>query len=131
MFAIQKGRSKPVRISSKRCGNDKVAPVMVRDTVFARAGGEGKMPSLQPAGCRRYIAMRLRNSSAERLATRMTLFLLLWPEAMVTEDRGTFKSLAKNSMHASLARPSMGGEVRETLSATPTSPVMAFFFARG
>jgi len=28
----------------------------------------------------------------------MTLFLLLWPEAMVTEDCGTFKSLAKNAM---------------------------------
>jgi hypothetical protein len=89
------------------------------------------MSSLQPAGCRRYIAMRLRNSSAESLATRMTLFLLLWPEAMVTEDRGTFKSLAKNSMHASFARPSMGGVVKETLRASPISPVMAFFFARG
>ena len=44
MFAIQKGRSNPVRISSKRCENDKVAPVMLHDTVFARAGGEGKMP---------------------------------------------------------------------------------------
>src|ERR1700756_1324000 len=30
MFAIQKGRSNPVRISSKRCENDKVAPVDVR-----------------------------------------------------------------------------------------------------
>jgi hypothetical protein len=48
---------------------------------------------------------------------------------MVTEDRGTFKSFAKNSMQASLARPSMGAEVIESLSAPPNSPVMAFFLA--
>ena len=64
-------------------------------------------------------------------ATRMTLFRLLWPEAMVTEDRGTFKSFAKNSMQASLARPSTGGVVSETFRASPSSPVMAFFLARG
>jgi hypothetical protein len=50
---------------------------------------------------------------------------------MVTEDRGTFKSFAKNSMQASLARPSMGAEVKESFSASPCSPVMAFFLARG
>ncbi len=50
---------------------------------------------------------------------------------MVTEDRGTFKSFAKNSMHAESARPSIGGVVSETLSASPSSPVMAFLFARG
>jgi len=50
---------------------------------------------------------------------------------MVTEERGTFKSFAKNSTQASLARPSMGGAVRETLSASPSSPVIAFFLARG
>jgi hypothetical protein len=49
---------------------------------------------------------------------------------MVTEDRGTFKSFAKNSMQAWLARPSMGGAIRETFSASPSSPVMPFFFAR-
>jgi hypothetical protein len=31
---------------------------------------------------------------------------------MVTEDRGTFKSFAKNSMQASLALPSTGGGKR-------------------
>jgi hypothetical protein len=61
----------------------------------------------------------------------MTLFLLVWPEAMVTEDRGTFKSLAKNLMQASLARPSTGGVVSETFRVSPSSPVMAFFLARG
>jgi len=61
----------------------------------------------------------------------MTLFLLLWPEAMVTEDCGTFKSLAKNAMQASLARPSSGGAVRATFRASPSSPVIAFFLARG
>ena len=64
-------------------------------------------------------------------ATRITLFRLAWPEAMVTEDRGTFKSLAKNSMQASLARPSAGALVKETLSAWPSSPVIDVFFARG
>jgi len=34
-------------------------------------------------------------------------------------------------MQASLARPSVGGDVRDSLSASPSSPVMAFFFARG
>jgi len=63
--------------------------------------------------------------------TRITFWRLVWPEAMVTEQRGTFKRFAKNSMQASLARPSKGGEVKETLSALPSSPVMAFFLARG
>src|SRR5689334_10841449 len=61
----------------------------------------------------------------------MTLFRLPAPDAMVMEDLGTFKSFAKNSMQASLARPSMGGVVRESLMASPSSPVMAFFLARG
>jgi len=30
-----------------------------------------------------------------------------------------------------LARPSIGGAVRESFKASPTSPVIAFFFARG
>jgi len=64
-------------------------------------------------------------------ATRITLLRLVWPEVMVTEDRGTRKSFAKNSMQASLARPSTGGVVRETFNASPSSPVMAFFLARG
>jgi len=40
----------------------------------------------------------------------MTLFLLAWPEAMVTEDRGTFKSFAKNSMQAALALGRRSGQ---------------------
>jgi hypothetical protein len=43
-----------------------------------------------------------------------TILLLQWPDAMVTEECGTFKSLAKNSMQAwlgaGLARPSRGRE---------------------
>ena len=50
---------------------------------------------------------------------------------MVTEERGTFKSLAKNLMQAWLARPSTGGVVKETFSASPISPLMALFLARG
>jgi hypothetical protein len=60
----------------------------------------------------------------------MTLLRLLWPAAMVIEERGTSKSFAKNCTQASLARPSIGGAVSATLRAPPTSPVMAFFFAR-
>src|SRR5579862_8851421 len=61
----------------------------------------------------------------------MTLLRLVWPDAMVTELRDTFKSFAKNSMQASLALPSTGGEVKETFRASPSSPVMSFFFALG
>src|SRR5579863_2626632 len=61
----------------------------------------------------------------------MTLFRLVSPDAMVTEERGTAKRFAKNSMQASLARPSTGGAVRASFSASPTAPVMAFFLARG
>jgi hypothetical protein len=50
---------------------------------------------------------------------------------MVTEDRGTFKRFEKKSMQASLARPSTGGAVSETFNTSPTSPVTAFFLARG
>jgi len=34
-------------------------------------------------------------------------------------------------MQASLARPSTGGAVKTSFSASPTVPVMAFFLARG
>jgi hypothetical protein len=61
----------------------------------------------------------------------MTFLRLFWPDAMVTEERGTFKRFAKNSMQAWLARPSTGGVVRETLSASPSSPMTAFFRALG
>src|SRR5580692_1227275 len=113
MFATQKGRSNPVRISCKR--SEKLKSGSLRTAV-----------SLQL-----YLAILLRNSSAESLETRITFWRLVWPEAMVTEERGTFKRFAKNSMQASLARPSTGGEVKESLRAVPSSPVMAFFLARG
>jgi hypothetical protein len=63
--------------------------------------------------------------------TRITLLRLVRPDAIVTEEHGTFKRLAKNSMQASLARPSTGGAVRAILRAFPTSPVIAFFRALG
>ena len=34
-------------------------------------------------------------------------------------------------MQASLARPSTGGAVKDSLMASPSSPVIAFFLARG
>jgi hypothetical protein len=61
----------------------------------------------------------------------MTFLRLLWPEAIVTEDRGTFKSFAKKSMQASLALPSTGGAVKDNFSASATTPATAFFLARG
>ena len=54
----------------------------------------------------------------------------LSPAAMVTDERGTFKSMAKKSTQASLAFPSTGGAARATFSASPISPVRAFFRAR-
>jgi hypothetical protein len=76
-----------------------------------------------------YVAIRFLTSSAESPDTRITFRWLLWPEAMVTEERGTFKSFAKKSMQASFALPSIGGEVRETFSAPSSSPVIVFFLA--
>src|SRR5258708_28899924 len=75
--------------------------------------------------------MRSRTCWAVRPETRITLIRLVWPAAIVTEERGRFKSFAKNSMQASFALPSTGGAVRASFSASPTSPVMASFFARG
>jgi hypothetical protein len=77
------------------------------------------------------LPIRLRTSSAERRAMQITFWRLVWPEAMVTEDRGCFKSFAKNSMQALLARPSTGGEIRDSFSASPSSPVIAFFLVPG
>src|SRR5712692_3897115 len=77
------------------------------------------------------ISRRFLISSADSPATRITLFRLVWPAAIVTDERGTFKSFAKNSMQASLALPSTGGAVSATLRASPIWPVIAFFFARG
>jgi hypothetical protein len=50
---------------------------------------------------------------------------------MVIEERGNCKISAKNSMHASFARPSTGGAVKATLSASPNCPTTAFRRARG
>jgi hypothetical protein len=50
---------------------------------------------------------------------------------MVTEERGTSKIFAKNAMQASFARPSTGGAVKANFNASPNSPVIAFFLARG
>src|SRR5205807_9547683 len=74
---------------------------------------------------------RLRTSSTDNPATRSTLLRLPRPAAILIDERDTFKSFAKNSMQASLALPSTGGAVKETLSASPISPVMASLRARG
>ena len=74
---------------------------------------------------------RLFSSADDSPATRMTFLRLFSPEVMVTEERETFKRSAKNSMQASLAPPSTGGAVKDSFSASPTSPVIAFFLARG
>jgi hypothetical protein len=70
-------------------------------------------------------------SATDIPATRITFRRLLSPDAMVTDERGTSKKFAKNSMQASFARPSIGGAVKDNLRASPISPVMAFFLARG
>src|SRR5437868_4098620 len=74
---------------------------------------------------------RSQNCLAVTPATRTTLSRLRSPEAILTEERRTFKDLAKNSTHASLAAPFTGGAVMASLSAPPTSPVIEFVFARG
>ena len=105
MLATQKGRSNPVRISCKRSEKLKSGSL-----IAARA---------LPASLANAFLLRLlrhdRDFFAESPDTRITFVRLVWPEAMVTEDRGTFKSFAKNSMQASLARPSIGGAVRREL----------------
>src|SRR5882757_579573 len=117
MFATQKGRSNPVRISCNRSEKFNEHPVW-------RGHSCPRSDHVQ-------FVNRLRTSSAEIPATRIALFRLFKPEAMVTEERGTFKRFAKNSIQAWLAFPSTGGAVRDSLSASPTSPVIAFFLARG
>src|SRR5882724_2738013 len=64
-------------------------------------------------------------------AIRTTLFRLVSPLAMVTEERGIANNSAKNSITAWLALPSMGGAVIASFSAALTTPVMAFLRARG
>jgi hypothetical protein len=70
-------------------------------------------------------------SAAEIPTTRMILFRLVSPAPIITADRGTRRMSEKNSTHASLARPSTGGAVNATFSASPNSPTIAFRFARG
>jgi hypothetical protein len=84
----------------------------------------------RPCDGRIYFS-RFPTVSVEIPATRITFRRPLSPDAMVTDERETFKRFAKNSMQASLARLSTGGAVIESLSASPASPVMAFFLARG
>src|SRR5581483_6134743 len=74
---------------------------------------------------------RFRISGAARLLTKTTLFRLLSPEMIVTADFGSLRSAAKNSTQAAFARPSTGGAVSATLSASPSSPTIAFLRARG
>ena len=50
---------------------------------------------------------------------------------MVTDERATFKSSARNRMHASLARPSIGGAVTASFRAPSSSPRTWFFLAFG
>src|ERR1700727_2956000 len=69
--------------------------------------------------------------SAVTPTARITLFRLVSPAAIVTEERGRFKSFAKRSIQAALALPLVGEAVREIFSASPISPVIAFFLARG
>ena len=56
---------------------------------------------------------RSRNSSADTPTIRITFLRLFWPDAMVTEERATFKRFARNSTQASLARPSTAGRQRQ------------------
>ncbi len=44
--------------------------------------------------------------AADSPATQITFVRLRLPDAMVTEERGTFKRFAKNSIPAALALPS-------------------------
>ena len=125
ILATQNGRSNPVRISWKRSEKVNEFFQIVQCSV-ARA------PSLSRSMISRtLIPIRFRTSSADSPATRTTFLRLLSPDAMVTEERGTFKRFAKNSMQDWLALLSTGGAVKESLSAPPISPVMTFFFARG
>ena len=70
-------------------------------------------------------------SAAEIPTTRITLFRLVCPAAIMTADRGTRRTSEKNSMHASFAFPSTGGAFKATFNASPNSPRIAFRFERG
>src|SRR5215467_9531985 len=79
----------------------------------------------------KHAAKRAATAALVRPAILTTLFLLVSPLAMVTEDRGISNNSAKNSITAWLARPSTGGAVRASFNASPITPVMAFLRARG
>jgi len=70
-------------------------------------------------------------SAAEIPTTRITLFRLVCPAAIMTADRGTRKISEKNSTQAAFAFPSTGGAVNAIFNASPNSPTIAFLFARG
>src|SRR6267143_885759 len=117
MLATQNGRSKPVRISSKRSEKLKSGSVITSCGAGALARGPFVLfyPRLIPMCCL---------TSTESPETRITFPRLVWPEAMVTEQREEFdRGLMGAAFH--------GGEVKETLSASPSSPVIAFFLAPG
>jgi hypothetical protein len=59
----------------------------------------------------KWLLNRFWSSSTDSPTTRITFLRLLRPDAMVMEERGSFKRFARNSMQASLARPSAGGAV--------------------
>ena len=109
--------------------NSLVIPNDVRATRVG-AGKPRELVFLDPTSTQG-VFNRFRQSSAVKPSTRITFLGLDWPDAMVTDERGTFKRFAKNSIQASLARPSMGGAVNVSFSASPSSPVMAFFLPRG
>src|ERR1700674_409331 len=125
MLEPTKGRTKPVRISWKRSAKVKVVPHGIEDVARTSLSG------VEGARTHIHMSKRFLTSSADNPATLITFVRLLAPDAMVTEERGTFKSFARKSVQASLARPPTGGAVNESLSASPTSPVIAFFLARG
>src|SRR5262249_46480631 len=92
---------------------------------------DGRRFALADGDRRCHWLRRCRSVAEDRPLTRKTLFRLLWPEMIVTDDRGISKRPARNSMHASLARPSTGGAVNAIFSAPPSSPTTVFLLARG
>ena len=63
--------------------------------------------------------------------TSILLVRLRSPLRILTADFGVFKSCARNSMSASLARPSTAGACRRILMAPPISPATSSLEARG
>src|SRR4029077_16228616 len=116
MLATQKGRSKPVLISLSRCEKDKVSP----RRQFQFENHDFK-----------FSASRCSATGLLTPAIRTTLFRLVSPLAMVTEEHGIANKSAKNSITAWLALPSTGGAVSASLRASPTMPLLWFLRARG